>query len=298
MEPNKPVLDRQKLIDSFNQAAGTYEAAASLQKYVGEQLLERLEMIKLAPAAILDLGSGPGQFARALAKKYTAAKIVQLDIAEKMLRLSRRQASRFFSRQQYICADADTLPLATNSIDLVFSNLMLQWSQDPDALLNDLTRIIRPDGLFVFSSLGPDTLRELRESWAAVDEPIHVNTFIDMHDLGDALVRAGFSDPVMEVEVVTLSYSSLDNLLNDLKGLGAHNVNSNRRRSLTGKNRYRAMHAEYEKKRQADRLPATYEVIYGHAWRPTGIDRMKRTEDGEFKISLEQLRRTIKQSGN
>jgi len=297
-EPINPVLERQKLIDSFNQAASTYAAASSLQKYVGEQLLDRLEMIKLAPAAILDLGSGPGQLARVLEKKYTSAKILQLDIAEKMLHLSRRQASRFFSRQEYLCADADALPLAEHTIDLVFSNLMLQWSQGPDGLLNDLTRIIRPEGLFVFSSLGPDTLRELRESWAAVDDRIHVNTFIDMHDLGDALVRAGFSDPVMEVEKVTLSYTNVDSLLHDLKGLGAHNVNVDRRRSLTGKHRYQSMQAEYEKKRQADRLPATYEVIYGHAWIPAGNNRMKRSEDGLFRISLEQLRRSISRSGN
>ncbi len=262
----KPALDRQQLIDNFNAAADSYDAASSLQKYVGEQLFERLDLMKLGPEIILDLGSGPGQLAKALAKKFPAARIVQLDIAEKMLTMSRKNAKRFFSRQLYVCADADSLPIKDQSTEFVFSNLMLQWSQDPDGLLNELARVIRPKGLFIFSTLGPDTLRELRESWSAVDNQIHVNTFIDMHDIGGALVRAGFSDPVMEVEMVTLSYTDLPGLIRDLKGLGARNVSSDRRRTLTGKGRYRSMQAEYEKRKNNDKLPATYEVIYGHAW--------------------------------
>lgn len=294
----KPVLDKQKLTDSFNLAVGTYDASSRLQKFVGEQLMDRLQLMKIRPEAILDLGSGPGQCSRELAKKYTSARVVQLDIAERMLGMSRKQDSRFFSRQTYLCADADNIPIVENSMALVFSNLMLQWSQDPDSLLAGLARVIRPDGLFVFSSLGPGTLRELRECWATVDDQVHVNNFIDMHDLGDALIRAGFTDPVMESEIMTLSYLSLDGLFRDLKGLGAHNVNISRRRTLTGKQRFRTMQAEYEKRKQDDRLPASYEVIFGHAWLQTNKHEPGRVDSGLFRISLDQLRQTIKNSGN
>ena len=289
-----PVLDQQQLIDNFNGAAGSYEISARLQKYVGEQLFDRLEFMKIDPGTILDLGAGPGQWARMLEQKFSGARIVQLDVAERMLNISRKNAKRFFSRQSYVCADADSMPIKDEAIEFVFSNLMLQWSQDTDKLLNEMARVIRPNGLFVFSTLGPDTLRELRESWSAADDQIHVNAFIDMHDLGDALVRSGFSDPVMEVEIVSLSYADLSGLMRDLKGLGARNVNSDRRRTLTGKGRYKLMQQEYEKKKTDGKLPATYEVIYGHAWMPDAKSRSDKAADGLFRISLEQLKQTLK----
>jgi malonyl-CoA O-methyltransferase len=145
---------------------------------------------------------------------------------------------------------------------------MLQWCREPGRLFQDLAAIIKPGGVFVFSSLGPDTLRELRECWAAVDDLAHVNIFLDMHELGDAMVKAGFTDPVMEADHVTLSYADVFRLLNDLKALGVQNVNMDRRRTMTGKQRFMRMRDEYEKRRAGGKLPATYEVIYGHAWAP------------------------------
>lgn len=287
-------LDRQKLINSFNKAADTYDAVSRLQKYVGDQLLERLDYLNVPTGLILDLGSGPGTFSRLLEKRFSSSHVVQLDIAQKMLLTSRAAGRHFLTRQHYICADADFLPVKDACADFVFSNLMLQWSQDTDKLVHEMARVIKPGGLFTFSTLGPDTLLELRESWRTVDEKIHVNTFIDMHDIGSALIRAGFSDPVLEVEMVELSYPDLSGLLRDLKGLGARNVYSNRRKTLTGKKRFHGMQAAYDSRRKSDRLPASYEVIYGHAWLANDPDlKPKREGRDSFRISLEQLKQAL-----
>lgn len=285
-------LDKKGLIQSFNSAAGTYASAARIQTYAGSELMQRLEMIRIQPQSIIDLGSGPGDYARALANRYNQARVVELDIAENMLKVSRAQRE-FLTRRRFVCADAERLPLAEHSVDLVFSNLMLQWVQEPDRLLHNLRQSLRAGGLFIFTTLGPDTLRELRESWASVDDTVHVNTFLDMHDLGDALIRAGFSDPVMEVEIVKLSYPELSGLMADLKLLGAHNVNLSRRRALTGKSRFGRMQAAYETRRENNLLPASYEIIFGHAWAP-GESTPPARESGLFSIPLEMVRRTLK----
>jgi malonyl-CoA O-methyltransferase len=285
-------LDKNELIQSFNAAAKTYDSAARLQNYAGSELMQRLEMVRIQPLSIMDLGSGTGEYSRALAGRYKQARVLELDIAENMLKVSRVQRESL-ARRRFVCADAERLPVAERSLDLVFSNLMLQWAQDPDLLLGNLGRTIRPGGLYIFTTLGPDTLRELRDSWATVDDTIHVNTFIDMHDLGDALIRAGFSDPVMEVEMVKLSYPDLAGLMSDLKRLGAHNVNRNRRRSLTGKSRFNRMQAAYESRRENGLLPASYEIIFGHAWVPGEVEPKAR-DTGLFSIPLEMVRRTLK----
>ena len=285
------LLDKQKMLNSFNSAATDYEAVSVLQQYTGKELLDRLQIIKLAPKMALDLGAGIGINARELSSIFSNLKIIQLDIAENMLRKSRNDTVTNKAKYSYICADAEALPIAKNSVDLAVSNLMLQWSQDPDKLFADLHSVVRPGGVFIFSSLGPDTLCELRESWAAVDNEIHVNVFLDMHDIGDSLVRAGFADPVMEVDKVVMTYKKVADLMNDLKELGANNVNIDRRKSLTGKNRLLKMQNEYEKKRINGLLPATYEVIYGHAWLPAIKDGGKNKDS--FVISLASLRQSL-----
>lgn len=285
-------FDKEKLIASFNAAAEGYQDVSVLQDKVGEGLLERLELMRISPGILLDLGSGPGKLARKLKQRYRAARIVQMDIAENMLRTSRRSSFRVFSRQSYLCADAENIPLAENTVDMVFSNLMLQWSRDPGLLFEEVLKVLKPEGLYVFSTLGPDTLRELRESWAAADDQGHVNAFMDMHDLGDALIRTGFADPVMEVETLTLTYETVAGLMADLKGLGAHYISSARRKTLTGKKRLLKMQSEYEKRRRDGRLPATYEVIYGHAWAPRTAAK-KTAGEGVFTVPLESLKRSL-----
>lgn len=252
---------------NFDGAAGSYDQVAVLQQAVGERLLQRLEAIKLKPAYILDLGSGTGSLSMLLAGRYGAAHVLQLDIAVNML-LTARRKNRRASRQYLLCGDAENLPLAVNSVDFAFSNLTLQWIARLDQAFAEIYRSLRPGGLLLFSTFGPDSLVELRNSWARVDDYVHVNAFTDMHDAGDALVRAGFVDPVMETETFTLVYDSGRSLMRELKTLGAGNVNAGRRRSLTGKHKLQAMLEAYANRYGNDGLPATFEAVYGHAWVP------------------------------
>jgi len=257
--------DKASARRSFEQAAAHYDEAAVLQREVGTRLLERLELMRLQPQRILDLGCGTGQCIEGLFGRYRKAGVVALDIAQPMLQHARRRG-RWLRRPQAVCADAERLPFAENSFDLVFSNLMLQWCTDLDAAFSELRRVLKPGGLLLFSSFGPDTLKELRASWRVVDQYAHVNTFLDMHDVGDALVRARFADPVMDVERLTMTYADVWKLMRELKQIGAHNVTGGRPRGLTGKRRIQQLVEAYEQFRSNGVLPASYEIVNGHAW--------------------------------
>jgi malonyl-CoA O-methyltransferase len=275
---NKPVSTntsslKRQVRASFNAAAERYDATAVLQKEVGKRIIERLDLIRLAPKRILDVGAGTGECSRALMTRYKKAQVISLDLAECMLQRARGKSGwlqSLFPRQHYVCADTETIPLADNSVDFVFSNLTLQWCSDLDTTFQEFRRILRPNGLLMFSTFGPDTLKELRASWRAAEgnnnTVNHVNPFMDMHDIGDALLRAALADPVMDVENITLTYEDARQLMHELKAIGAHTVSSGRRQGLTGKARLRAMLEAYEDFRKDGRLPATYEVVYGHAW--------------------------------
>ncbi|MDE2234928.1 MAG: malonyl-ACP O-methyltransferase BioC [Gammaproteobacteria bacterium] len=260
-------LDRLLLRRSFENAAAGYQAAAVLQREIGNRLRERLELTVLEPARILDLGCGPGLQIKALAKRYPAAQVSGADLAMNML-LAGRHVHGWFRRTPLVCADALRLPFKTACFDLVYSNLMLQWCDDLDMVFRELRRVMRPHGLLLFSTFGPDTLKELRSAWRAVDGYQHVNRFIDMHDIGDALLRAGFAEPVMDVEHVTLTYADVHALMHDLKRIGAHNVASGRARGLYGRRRMQQLEQAYAQFRTQGRVPATYEVVYGTAWTP------------------------------
>ena len=285
-------VDKRLAGASFGAVARDYENNAVLQAEVRGRLIDRLALMRLTPRRILDLGAGTGAAAGPLAKRYRGARIISLDIAEQMLLEARRTAPRFGRKRDYLCADAEALPLKDDSVDLVFSNLALQWCNDLDRVFAELRRSLTRGGLLLFASLGPDTLRELREAWAAVDEHTHINAFIDMHDLGDALIRAGFAAPVMDIEHFTLTYERLVELMRDLKSVGAHNVTVGRRRGLLGKNRWAALVAAYEKYRSDGRLPSSYEVVYGHAWVP---EKGERPPDGSTVASFpfDNLRATL-----
>ena len=272
---------------NFNGAADSYDQVAVLQQIVGERLLQKLEAIKLEPARIVDLGSGTGSLSVLLAGCYEAAHVLQLDLAFNMLLMSRRK-NKPESRQSLLCGDAEHLPLADNSVDFAFSNLTLQWVSLLDQALAEIYRSLRPGGLLLFSTFGPDTLMELRNSWARVDDYVHVNAFTDMHDAGDALVRAGFVDPVMETETFTLVYDSGRSLMRELKTLGAGNVNAGRSRSLTGKHKLQAMLEEYVNRYGNDGLPATFEAVYGHAWVPE--TKHVQREEQEFPLTFRRHR--------
>ncbi len=255
---------------AFDRAAGSYDAAAVLQREVLARALERLELLDYTPARVLDVGAGTGHAAAALARTYRKASVTAVDVSERMLRESRRNRP-WFRPIRRVCADAAALPFATESMDLVFSNLMLQWCGDIDAVFREFRRLLRARTVVIFTTFGPDTLRELRAAWSEVDGHTHVNRFVDMHDIGDALVRAGFVEPVMDVEHLTLTYDDVYGLMRDLKQIGAHNINGGRANGLTGPGRMRAFADAYERFRSAGRLPATYEVVYGTAWAPMNL---------------------------
>jgi len=282
-------IDLARVRRSFGRSARAYDAAAVLQKRVRDELLERLDVVRLEPAVVLDLGAGTGHASLALKRRYRSSQVIALDLAEGMLReASRRQT--LLRRFRRVCAQASALPLRDGSVDLVFSNLMLQWCQDPDAVFGECRRVLKPGGLLTFTTFGPDTLVELRRAWAAADSRTHVNRFIDMHDLGDALVRSGLAEPVMDVERFTLTYAEVRDLMRDLKDIGAHNANAGRPRGLTGKGTLARMTAAYEALRKDGRLPATYEVVYGQAWCPVAPPRRKGLP-GEVVVPISRIGR-------
>jgi malonyl-CoA O-methyltransferase len=281
-------LDARGVRASFDRASGAYDAAAVLQARVGDDLLDRLDFFKFDPQVVVDLGAGTGRITGELKRRYKRASVVALDIAPGMLREARRHFG-LFRRFERVCADVRRLPFADSSVDVAISNLMLQWCDEPDEAFAEIRRVLKPDGFFAFTTFGPDTLRELRSAWAAVDTYTHVNTFIDMHDLGDALGRAGLTEPVLDVERVTLTYENVLGLMRDLKTIGAHNVTAGRPRGLIGRARLRDMEAAYEVSRIDGRLPATYEVIYGAAWGSAGR-RGASAVGGEVRIPPSAIR--------
>ena len=260
-------IDKQKACRAFSRAAATYDEAAVLQREVGRRLLERLDLVRLAPDSILDLGCGTGEQAAGLLGRYPSARVFALDFALPMLDLARRRG-RWRRRPRCVCGDMEQLPLADDSIDLLVSNLAFQWATEPRQLYRECLRVLRPGGLLMFTTFGPDTLKELRAAWAQVDQAPHVSPFMDMHDLGDILVSTGYAAPVMDVERMVLTYATADDLMRDLKQIGATNAASERRRGLTGRARMQAMRQAYETFRCDGLLPASYEVVYGHAWAP------------------------------
>ena len=259
-------LDRAQIRRSFERAARRYDEVAVLQARVRERLVARLDLVKLEPALVLDLGCGTGHAADALARRYPRARVLALDLAEAMLRTARRR-HRFRRPAALVCGDLSRLPLPAASANLVFCNLALQWCDDLDAALAELLRVLKPRGLLSFTTFGPDTLKELRAAWAEADAGVHVHDFLDMHDIGDALVRAGFAEPVLDVEMYTLTYADSRAVLRDLEAVGARNASVDRPRGLTGRRRFADFEAAYERFRRDGVLPATYEVVYGHAWK-------------------------------
>ncbi|MBM5570767.1 MULTISPECIES: malonyl-ACP O-methyltransferase BioC [Deefgea] len=273
----EPFYNEKELIrESFDRAAATYDAAAVLQKEVVERLFERLTLINLQPQVILDAGSGTGAASQLLKERYRNAQFIELDLAFNMLKTAQAKTSGLkkwlsfldSNKSAAVCADIEHIPLANESVDLIWSSLTIQWCNTPDAAFKEFARILKPGGVVIFSSLGPDTLKELRAAFKGVDEHEHVNQFIDMHDLGDALVAHGLTMPVMDMEYITMTYPSVKAVMHDLKHIGASNKMNGRRNSLLGKSAWQKIQSQYENFRHNGVLPCTYEVVYGHAWKP------------------------------
>jgi len=282
-----PPLDPRQVRRSFSRAAGTYAQHAALQRDVEDRLLERLDYYPHKPERVVDLGSGPGRGANALRKRFPSAQVIAIDIALPMLRKVRTGWRRPVAR---LCADARALPLADASIDVLYSNLCIQWIDDVPALFDEFRRVLEPGGYVAFSTFGPDTLNELRAAWAAADRSPHVGGFADIARIGDALMAAGFRDPVLDTEHFTLTYADAPALMRELKALGATNADARRARGLTGKSRYRHALEGYERFRHDGLLPATYEVISAHAWAPDP-GQPRRGAGGEIaSFPIERLR--------
>jgi len=232
------------------------------------RLLQRLEYIQHQPNTIIDIGCGGGKGIAGLQKKYSRSKIVGLDLAFSMLQESKKEYG-FLRSKPVVNADMERMPFAHDSFDLLFSNLAMQWANDLGATFREVARIGNSGGLFMFTTFGPDTLKELRDSWADIDHKPHVHQFVDMHDIGDALMASGFSQPVVDAETIRLEYQEFRGVFEDLKNIGASNADKNRSRGLMTPGKFRRLENNYRRLGyEQGKFIASYEVVYGHAWLP------------------------------
>lgn len=258
-------LDRARVRRAFERAADSYDDTAVVQQRMADELLDRLDVVTISPSRILDAGCGSGYAFRGLMRRFPEAAIVALDFSTPMLA---RAAAGDPSRIRPVCGDVESLPLADGSVDMVFSNAVLEWC-DLDAALDEYLRVLSPGGLLSFATFGPDTLSELAAAWREIDTGVHVHRFVDMHDIGDALVSRRFTIPVMDVDYVKVTHRDLARALNDLRGQGASNAATVRHGGLTGKGKLQKLERVSRSMRnEQGLLESTCEIIYGHAWAP------------------------------
>lgn len=282
-------LDKQAARRSFEQAAPSYDRNAVLQREVGNRLLERVAFFDHQPKVVLNLGSGTGD--PALAREFDNASIISLDWSAAMLNASIKPSTQ---GDWLVCADMHAIPLAARSVDLVFSNLALPWSNYLTTIFQELRRVMKADSLLAFSCYGPDTLMELKQAWRSVDDKPHVNDFADMHDIGDELVKSGFAEPVMDAEILTLEYPDVMSLLRELKNTGSRNVASQRAKGLTSQAKLQAVQHAYQQYKRDNSFPASVEVSYGLTFAPAEGQPM-RSGDGEVAtFSIDALRNNPK----
>ena len=276
------------ICNAFHRHAKEYERAAKIQQEIGDRLFERLDYLKIDPGYVLDLGCGPGGFIKRLKKYYPKAIVVGLDLAYGMWQEAKAKSR--WRAWPLVNGDMMTMPFADGVFDLVFANQVIHWSSPLSRVVGELNRVMAPDGCLMFSTLGPDTFRELRAAWSLVDDNAHVNDFMDLHDVGDCLLAEYFLDPVVDMEILTAHYSMLSDLLHALKAQGVRNIHARRPSGLMGKGKWR----DFEDAMTANRttsgqFPLTYEVVYGHAWK----GQQRRTAKGvETVVSLDTLRRS------
>lgn len=275
-----PLLDRTAIRRHADRASACYDESAVLAAELRGQMLRRLDWVAVTPDTVLDLGCGTGHGAAALAARWPRARVIALDVSAAMLGQAARRDGA--GRIERLRAEAEAIPLHDASVDLVYSNLMLPWCEDIDAVFDEVARILRPRGLFTFTTFGPDTLHELRSAWREAGGATPGHPFTGMHELGDGLVRARFAEPVLDVSRFTLTYPDVAALLRDLKATGSQSAVSGRARGLTGRGRRHVLEAAYERSRDSDCLPASYEVVFGQAWGAL----QRRVRDGEITIPV------------
>ena len=262
MKPELALPGRKACRAAFARAAATFDTACFVHDWTRERLLGRLPLLRLDPQVVVDVGSATGRGATALARQFPGARVLAIDTSLAMLAAVERAPPL---RVAPIAGDAERLPLESGCASLVVANLVLPWCR-PDAFFKELARVLAPGGALMFATLGPDTLREVRRAWASVDSAIHVHAAFDMHDLGDAAAAAGLAEPVLDVERITLKYRDVVDLVRDLRASGATNVAAGRRRTLSGRRRWRAFAAGLDSARHGERFDVTIEAIFGQAW--------------------------------
>ena len=298
-----PLFDAKQVRRAFSRSAASYDAAAQLQHAVEARLLESLDYLddpalqREPPQRVLDLGCGTGRASIAMQKRWPKAQIVSLDLALPMLRQARGTSARsmgwlsnpFARKPAQVCADARALPLAEASVDVLFSNLCVQWVEDLDALFAGFRRVLKPNGLLLVSTFGPETLWELRDAFAHADAAPHVSPFADIAGFGDALLRAGFRQPVLDREEETTHYPDLPALMRELRAIGATNALASRRHTLTGRSRFATAASAYETHRDAQGLPATWETITAMAWAPEAGTPLREGDVDVASIPLSRI---------
>lgn len=258
-------LSRRDVRRRFDRAATGFDGADFVHRTTRDGLLERLAPLRVDARVVLDLGAATGGATEQLRQRFARARIVSLDLSHNMLRQASRKR-RWFSRTAFIQADAEQLPFRDQCFDVVFANLLLPWLTDPAAALAESARVLRKDGVLAFATLGPDSLRQLARAWRRIDDRPHVNRFLDMHDIGDALVRAGFADPVLDVDRLTIRYADAARLFADLTQAGARNALTNRSRGLLGRRRFERLVAELREPAADQGIELDLELVYGHCW--------------------------------
>ena len=276
---------------AFSKHAKEYEAAAKVQREIGERLFERLHYLNISPKRILDLGCGPGEFSRKLTELYPKAQIIGLDLAQPML-IQAKKKQGWRRKWSLVTADMKHLPFASGLFDLVFANQAIHWASPLSQVFREVNRVMNVNGCFMFTTLGPDTFKELKAAWSKVNHYAHANEFIDMHDVGDGLMAEHFLEPVMDMELLAVHYETLSSLLGALRTQGVRNINPARNQGLTGKLSWQKFQHHYDRLRtDTGKYPLTYEVVYGHAWK--GAKR--KTESGiETMISVSKIRKPNK----
>jgi len=287
------MLNKQQISKDFSKAADTYDAAAIVQHEICDRALERLQMLKLEPGTILDIGSGTGKSVRGLQAQFPESHVIASDVAVPMLLNLNQMQPPLQQAASITCCDAEQLSIKDESIDLVFSTSTFQWCEDLNQVFTECARILKQDGVLVFTTFGPDTLKELRQSWAHVDQKDHVHRFIDMHHIGDLLLANHYADPVVDMEIITIEYKHARQLLRDLKDTGSRGKfgieEGNYSTGLMGKYKFQQFEAAYEHKRQKNGLlPASYEVIYGYA-RKLSLDKDNATAN-EVRIPIDEIK--------
>lgn len=284
--PSAAPLDPRRIRRAFAAASRTYDESDFLQAQVRDRLLERLDWVSLEPGRVLDLGAGTGRALAGLAGRYPQAELLAADLVPAMAEVASRRRPDALA----LCCDAARLPLPDASVDLVFSNLLVHWCPI-DTVLGEVRRVLRHPGLFSFATLGPRSYGELRDAWAEVDEQPHVMDFPDLHEVGDALLRAGFAEPVVDVETLVVRYADVRQLMDDLRATGTSNAAAGRARGLTGRDRWRRFESACEARRDGEgRFPVTLEMIFGQAWAP-GAHAGRRATGGQVVIPIGEVRR-------